>query len=84
MLLAIDYDETYTLDPLFWDEVIYLAQNHGHNVTPGGPVRGVPRSGPASGLRGRGDRRPVRGVGFGRAPAPSPGGGQSRSHGDLS
>lgn len=32
MLLALDYDDTYTRDPLFWDRVIKLAEHHGHSV----------------------------------------------------
>ena len=30
MLLALDYDETYTRDPIFWDMVIELAKKRGH------------------------------------------------------
>lgn len=30
MMLAIDYDETYTEDPKFWDLVIELAKSRGH------------------------------------------------------
>jgi len=32
MLLALDYDETYTRDPEFWNQVIALANNRGHSV----------------------------------------------------
>lgn len=32
MLLALDYDETYTRDPIFWDGVIALAIQRGHSV----------------------------------------------------
>lgn len=32
MLLALDYDDTYTRDPHFWDTVILLAKSHGHSV----------------------------------------------------
>jgi hypothetical protein len=32
MLLALDYDDTYTRDPEFWDSVITLAKQHGHSV----------------------------------------------------
>lgn len=32
MLLALDYDETYTRDPIFWDAVIALATQRGHSV----------------------------------------------------
>lgn len=31
MLIAIDYDETFTLDPGFWREVIALAEGRGHS-----------------------------------------------------
>ena len=32
MLLALDYDKTYTADPAMWDGFIQLAQDHGHEV----------------------------------------------------
>ena len=32
MMLAIDYDETYTEDPEFWDYMIYFAKSRGHSV----------------------------------------------------
>lgn len=32
MLLALDCDETYTRDPVFWDAVIKLAVQRGHSV----------------------------------------------------
>lgn len=32
MLLALDYDETYTRDPIFWDQFIKLAISRGHSV----------------------------------------------------
>ena len=32
MIIALDYDDTYTRDPNFWDSVIQLAQNKGHKV----------------------------------------------------
>jgi hypothetical protein len=32
MLIALDYDETYTKDPIFWDQVISLATSRGHSV----------------------------------------------------
>lgn len=32
MLLALDYDETYTRDPAFWNSVIDLAKARGHLV----------------------------------------------------
>jgi acid phosphatase class B len=30
--IAIDYDDTYTVDPDFWNEVIMSAQRRGHDV----------------------------------------------------
>jgi hypothetical protein len=32
MMLALDYDETYTRDPAFWDAVIQMATQRGHSV----------------------------------------------------
>jgi hypothetical protein len=32
MLLALDFDETYTLDPEFWDLLIAAAKHRGHSV----------------------------------------------------
>ena len=32
MLIAIDYDETYTADPFFWDSVLIGAGLHSHKV----------------------------------------------------
>jgi|ERR1035437_2209865 hypothetical protein len=32
MLLALDYDETYTRDPIFWDAMIDNAIARGHSV----------------------------------------------------
>ena len=32
MLIALDYDETYTLDPEFWDAMISKAFSKGHSV----------------------------------------------------
>jgi len=32
LTIAIDYDDTYTADPVFWDKFIQLAQNHNHKV----------------------------------------------------
>lgn len=32
MLIALDYDETYTADPEFWDMVISAAEYRGHTV----------------------------------------------------
>lgn len=32
MLLALDYDDTYTRDPEFWNQVIALAVARGHSV----------------------------------------------------
>ena len=32
LTIAIDYDDTYTADPSFWNKVIELAKDHGHNM----------------------------------------------------
>ena len=32
MRIALDYDKTYTADPMLWDEFIYAAQARGHTV----------------------------------------------------
>ena len=32
MLIALDYDKTYTLDPIFWDCVVASAISAGHRV----------------------------------------------------
>ena len=32
MLIALDYDECYTVDPEFWDLMIALAKHRGHSV----------------------------------------------------
>ncbi len=32
LTIAIDYDDTYTADPVFWDKFIQLAQNHNHKM----------------------------------------------------
>ena len=32
MNVAIDYDDTYTLDPMAWDSIIKLLENSGHKV----------------------------------------------------
>lgn len=32
MLIALDYDETYTKDPDFWLAFIELSQKHGHQI----------------------------------------------------
>lgn len=32
MKIALDYDLTYTLDPDFWGEMIYLAFRAGHDI----------------------------------------------------
>ena len=32
MTIAIDYDDTYTVDPDFWNEFIMSAQRRGHEV----------------------------------------------------
>lgn len=33
MRIALDYDQTYTVDPEFWEGVIALAGTHSHTVT---------------------------------------------------
>lgn len=50
MKIALDFDNTVTLDPDLWEEFIQLAQKRGHSVTvvtsryPGNPVpvNGIP------------------------------------------
>jgi hypothetical protein len=32
MIIALDYDDTYTRDPEFWDQVVALAKSRGHMV----------------------------------------------------
>lgn len=32
MLIALDYDKTYTADPLLWNDFIAIAQKRGHAV----------------------------------------------------
>lgn len=32
MIIALDYDQTYTCDPPAWNEFIELMQRHGHTV----------------------------------------------------
>jgi hypothetical protein len=32
MILSLDYDDTYTRDPVFWDSFIAYAQSRGHTV----------------------------------------------------
>lgn len=32
MIIGLDYDDTYTADPVFWDKVIDLAIERGHDV----------------------------------------------------
>lgn len=32
MLIAIDFDETFTLDPDFWSAVLLLAKQRGHSA----------------------------------------------------
>lgn len=32
MLIALDYDKTYTADPALWDDFVKLAQDYGHTV----------------------------------------------------
>lgn len=33
MHLGLDYDDTYTKDPRFWNSFIVLAKNHGHEIS---------------------------------------------------
>ena len=48
MLIALDYDKTYTADSALWDNFVQLAQNRGHVVkivtmrTPSEPVINPP------------------------------------------
>lgn len=32
MLIALDYDKTYTADPTLWNDFIAIAQKRGHEV----------------------------------------------------
>ena len=32
MLIALDYDDTYTRDPVFWDRFLQMAASSGHRV----------------------------------------------------
>lgn len=32
MLISLDFDDTYTLDPYFWDRFIVSAKSRGHEV----------------------------------------------------
>ena len=32
MNISLDYDNTYTRDPIFWDLVVSSAKRHGHKV----------------------------------------------------
>lgn len=32
MRIALDYDATYTLDPPFWDVIIFLSKTFGHEI----------------------------------------------------
>ena len=32
MLICLDYDNTYTLDPTFWDAFIVVSKSSGHSV----------------------------------------------------
>lgn len=32
MKIALDYDKTYTLDPVFWEEVSLLAEKYRHEI----------------------------------------------------
>lgn len=42
MKIALDYDETYTVDPDFWQKFIVLAKAHGHEVI------GITKRGPSN------------------------------------
>lgn len=48
MLIALDYDKTYTVDPALWDGFIESAQQRGHAVKivtmrrPDEPIMGAP------------------------------------------
>ena len=48
MLIALDYDKTYTADSALWDDFIQSAQNRGHSVKivsmryPSEPIESVP------------------------------------------
>ena len=33
MRIALDFDDTVTLDPMFWAGFVRLAKRHGHSVT---------------------------------------------------
>ncbi len=33
MNISLDYDGTYSVDPVMWDEFIEIAKKHGHSVT---------------------------------------------------
>lgn len=32
LLIGLDYDNTFTADPVFWEDFIKLAENYGHKV----------------------------------------------------
>lgn len=32
MKIALDYDQTYTLDPAFWNRFIRMAEDHNHEI----------------------------------------------------
>lgn len=32
MIIAIDYDDTYTRDPMMWNDILQNMQDHGHLV----------------------------------------------------
>lgn len=32
MIISLDYDDTFTKDPVFWSQFIKLANEHGHMV----------------------------------------------------
>jgi hypothetical protein len=48
MLIALDYDKTYTADPALWDDFIQSAKDRGHTVKivsmryPSEPIESVP------------------------------------------
>jgi hypothetical protein len=33
MQIALDYDKTYTLDPMFWNKFVDLAKSCGHTIS---------------------------------------------------
>jgi len=32
MKIALDYDDTYTKDPEYWDQLIFIAEEYGHEI----------------------------------------------------